>query len=587
MKAMLISMAAAVTLALLTTPAALAAQTDERTEPEIEISASPRHVFVGQPFTLSWSSMNVTGCKAGGDWSGPEAPSGSQTITPQAAVRLTYSLVCTGSGSGRNVRESARVSVEAPSLSLAETFSPNTLTIPTSEGSAYGFCDFWVAKPAGCATQKNFGYGPAKVLQVYICLSGEVSVSMCSGQPGVAGPLSESMLKDMDERLEAYAGTGMRLLLRFTYNFGPIGPGAMDAPVEVISQNIDQVAPIVLRHKDLVFALEAGFIGTWGEWHDSTSGNNNAAAHQIVLDKERSYFSGSFPILVRDAGDLVEYTGTLVPQPGLGMHDDFYASNSTDAATWVTCSVRSGFCVPGYTTEQLQIYGSNVSTQVMFAGEFGQVYPLLQSCSALDQYSYTYHPQSITLHPGAAVGAELQAEGCVQSFYNKVGTRIVLQNATVIGDAAPGGRLYVAATMINEGYGRVIRRRPGRLVLLQNGQEVAQFSIPTARMDLRTLASSANPVASTFQFEVTLPETLLPGPVSMTLLFRDPAPSLSDQPQYALPLNSLDENGKPIFHPVTGRNRIATFDIGSPWSAGIRQDGRAARRRQIDLGPEG
>ena len=478
-----------------------------------------------------------------------------------ALLSISVGSAAQTEGRVENVRASARVSVETPSLSLAETFSPNSLTIPTSEGSAYGFCDFWAAKPTACAMQKNFGYGPAKVMQVYICLSGEVSVSMCSGQPGVTGPLSESMLNDMDERLEAYAGTGMRLLLRFTYNFGPIGPGAMDTPIEVISENIDQVAPIVLRHKDLVFALEAGFIGTWGEWHDSTSGNDTAAAHQIVLDKERSYFSGSFPILVRDAGDLVEYTGTLEPQPGLGMHDDFYASNATDAATWVPCSSRSGFCVPGYTTEQLQTYGSNVSTQSMFAGEFGQVYPPLQSCSALDQYSYIYHPQSITLHPGAAVGAELQTEGCVQSFYNKVGTRIVLQNANIIGDATPGGKLYVAATMINQGYGRVIRRRPVRLVLLQNGQEVAKIGIPTARIDLRALASSANPVPSTFQFEVTLPGTLLPGPVSMALLFRDPAPTLSDQPQYALPLNSLDKDNEPIFDSATGGNLIATFDI--------------------------
>ena len=137
----------------------------------------------------------------------------------------------------------------------------------------------------------------------------------------------------------------------------------------------------------------------------------------------------------------------------------------------------------------------------------------------------------------------------------------MLQNATIIGDAVPGGKLYVAVTMINEGYGRVIRQRPVRLVLLQNGQEVAQIRIPPARMDLRTLASSANPVPSTFRFEVALPETLRPGPLSMALLLRDPAPTLADQPQYALPLNSVDKNNEPIFDPATGYNLIATFDI--------------------------
>jgi hypothetical protein len=38
----------------------------------------------------------------------------------------------------------------------------------------------------------------------------------------------------------------------------------MDAPIDVISGHIDQLAPILLQYEDLVFALEAGFIGTWG-----------------------------------------------------------------------------------------------------------------------------------------------------------------------------------------------------------------------------------------------------------------------------------------------------------------------------------
>jgi Domain of unknown function (DUF4874)/Domain of unknown function (DUF4832) len=365
----------------------------------------------------------------------------------------------------------------------------------------------------------------------------------------------------MNERLAALYSTGMRLLLRFTYNFGPIGPGAMDAAIDVIAKNIDQVAPIVRRHKDLIFALEAGFIGTWGEWHDSTNGNDTAAAQKIVLDKERFYFDGLFPILVRDVGQLVQYTGTLSPQPGLGMHDDYYASNSSDASTWSPCAKRSGFCLSGYTTEQFQTYGANVAEKIMFAGEFGALYPSMQSCSALDQYSYTYHAQSITLHPYPAVGTELQNEGCVKSFYNKVGTRIILQTVKVIGDARPGGRLYVALTMVNDGYGRVIRERPVDLILLQDGQEAGRIEVPIEKMDLRTLASSRNPLSSTFAFRVGLPEKLHRGPITMALLIKDPAPSLRPRTAYALPLNSVDKDGQAIFSAAKGLNRIVTVNI--------------------------
>ena len=451
----------------------------------------------------------------------------------------------------------------APSpLHLTETFSPNAVTISTSEGAPYGDCDFWTTKAANCLHEKNFGYGPTRIVRVYICLSGEVSTSDCSQPPEVTGPLSPARLKDIDSRIAAFAGSGIRLIPRFTYNFGPIGPGAMDAPIDVISKHIDQLAPILIRHKDLVFALEAGFIGTWGEWHDSTNGNDTAAAQKTVLDKELSYFRELFPILVRYPGDLIQYISSLDPKPGLGLHDDFYASDSDDGATWNTCDKGAGYCLADFTPGQFMTFASNVSLQTIFAGEFGALDPTLQGCDALNQYSYKFHIQSISLNPfPSTIGTLLQNEGCALSFYNKVGARIVLEEAKISGDAIPGGKLWVDITLVNDGYGRVIRERPVSLVLRQNGKDVATIPIPTAQLDLRTLASSLTEAPKKFQFEFTLPKTIATGTTTMTLLFPDPAPTLADQPAYALPLNSVDEHGKSIFEPTTGHNRIATFEI--------------------------
>lgn len=457
---------------------------------------------------------------------------------------------------------SSVVSATYAPFSQTETFSPNAITISTSEGAPYGDCNFWTEQAKYCLSESNLGYGPTKVVRTYICLSGEVSIPDCSRQPEVTDPLSQEMLDGIDSRIAAFEGSGIRLVVRFTYNFGPIGPGALDAPIDVISTHIDQLAPILLRHRDLIFALEAGFIGTWGEWHDSTNGNDTAAAQKIVLDKELSYFKNLFPILVRYPGDLIEYTGSLIPQPGLGMHDDYYDSNSVDGATWNTCDKGAGFCLSGYTSDQLKAYAVQVSTTTMFAGEFGALDPAMQTCDALNQYSYTYHPQSISLTPYPPdIGQLLQSEGCATSFFDKVGTRIVLREGKVSGDATPGGWLCVEATMVNDGYGRVIRRRPVTLVVLQEGKLISKIRIPTRKMDLRKLVSSSPETPLTFHFEFRLPRRLNPGRVSLALIFHDPAPSLFHQPAYALPLNSLDRDGKPIFDPVYGINRIATFDV--------------------------
>jgi len=530
------------------------------TFPSVTMSSSSLSVFVGQPITLTWSSSNANNCTAGGAWSGTQQTSGNQNVTPAIAGALTYTLTC--SGQSGSTYASVTVGAVTPSLTLSNTFSPNATTISTSEGAPYGDCNFWIQTAANCTNETNFGYGPTKVMRIYICLSGEVTLGSCSQQPAVTGPLSSTMLNDISTRIAAFAGTGMRLMIRFTYNFGPIGPTAMDAPLSVISNHIDQLAPIVLQYKDIVFSLEAGFIGTWGEWHDSTNGNDTAAAQKTVLDKELSYFSGVFPILVRYPGDLIQYTGTTTPQPGLGLHDDYYDSNSDDGATWNPCDTGAGYCLSNYSASQLQSYASAVSAATMFAGEFGALDSTLQTCSALDAYSYTYNVQSISINPYPAdIGTELQNEGCALSFYNKVGTRIEVQKAAIIGNPTPNGQLYVAITLANTGYGRVIRPRPATLMFVSNGNVVAQIRIPLANLDLRQLASSASPVSQTFQIVVSLPGTFpSSGSVSAALLIPDPAPSLTSQPAYALPLNSLDQNSNPVFNATTGYNLIATFN---------------------------
>lgn len=218
--------------------------------------------------------------------------------------------------------------------------------------------------------------------------------------------------------------------------------------------------------------------------------------------------------------------------------------------------------MPQYTSDQLRSYAASVSSTTMFAGEFGALYPPLQSCSALDEYSYTYHAQSITLQTDpATIGTELENEGCALSFYNKVGTRIELQEATIDGSPSANGQLHLALTLANTGYGRVIRPRPVTLLFVSAGKVVAEFPISLADMDLRQLEASATPVSQTYKINVTLPPAFpISGSVSTVLLIPDPAPSLTSQPAYALPLNSLDQNDNPIFNPATGYNLIATFN---------------------------
>jgi hypothetical protein len=60
--------------------------------PTLTFSASS--ITVGSSATLTWSSLNTSGCTATGSWSGSLASSGSQSVTPSAVGSQTYTLTC-------------------------------------------------------------------------------------------------------------------------------------------------------------------------------------------------------------------------------------------------------------------------------------------------------------------------------------------------------------------------------------------------------------------------------------------------------------------------------------------------------------
>jgi hypothetical protein len=76
------------------------------------ISASATSVAVGTPVTLTWSSINATGCSASGSWSGALATNGTKAVTPSAAGTATYTLTC-ANAAGASTASSASVTVTA------------------------------------------------------------------------------------------------------------------------------------------------------------------------------------------------------------------------------------------------------------------------------------------------------------------------------------------------------------------------------------------------------------------------------------------------------------------------------------------
>jgi hypothetical protein len=80
--------------------------------PTLTLAASS--IVVPNSTTITWSSVNATGCTGSGGWSGTLATGGTQSVKPTAAGTDTYTLTC-ANAKGSSAPSSVNLTVTAPS----------------------------------------------------------------------------------------------------------------------------------------------------------------------------------------------------------------------------------------------------------------------------------------------------------------------------------------------------------------------------------------------------------------------------------------------------------------------------------------
>lgn len=153
-------------------------------------------------------------------------------------------------------------------------------------------------------------------------------------------PLPDSLLADVQRGLDAARAAGIKIVLRFAYNFGI---GEDDTTLFWVKKHIDQVTPLLERNADVIAAVRAGFIGAWGEWHSSENGldssENKAAVHAALL----AAVPESRMVQLRYPSDLIDiYPDPLTAdgafdgsaQARTGHMNDCFLSGELDVGTY-------------------------------------------------------------------------------------------------------------------------------------------------------------------------------------------------------------------------------------------------------------
>ena len=385
-----------------------------------------------------------------------------------------------------------------------------------------------------------------------------------------AGPISSEYLQNMQADFDALRETGLKGVIRFAYTSEDRvaeGPPYGDAPKSVILGHIAQVAPLLEANADVIAIVQAGFIGTWGEWYysdyfanpqnpDDISDAQQADRREVLLalldtlpeerttqvryvrQKQILFDTGMDP---EDALTFeTAYSGAPVARTGL--HNDCFLASPTDFGTFDSSTLAAD-----------QAYLARDSRFTPVGGETCRPNPPRSECAQtladLERYHWSYLNRDY--HPTVVAG--WIQNGCYAEIQKRLGYRLRLDGGTVTTATAPGTGVRLDLDVVNDGWAAPYNPRAVE-AWLRSAATGARWRVRLPDDPRLWLPDSAVALRHT----VGLPGDLPEGDYDLLLGLPDPAPTLADVPAFSVRLAN-----EGLWEDETGLHRLATLTVAS------------------------
>ncbi len=406
---------------------------------------------------------------------------------------------------------------------------------------------------------------PIYVVHMTVCLSDPtVAYTKCpndypANNPALGYDLSPALIPALTRQLTQIRQAGLKVVLNFTYNW-PDCPSsnpncAKDAPLDVILDHMQLIAPTLNANADVIAALHAGFIGQWGEWHSSTSGNDDTGVHNTFLDQFINLFGKTLNLEVRYPYVILDYAhyrfGLLDPHVALGLplgiHDDEYGANKGDGGTFMPATYPGATQYDDCTLVQAaQIAAlNNTLTAEMWNGAYSTDSVCGTRPASFLEFSRDYGLTSLHLGLQPATWQGWVADGQYDQILRSIGPHLSLESLALMELA---GQPAAMIKIVNTGTARIADSRPLWLIVQRDGQTVLKQELGA---DLAGVAAGQS-----MTVETSLGNALT-APGRYTLYLSAPDARLPADPRYAL----LFENAG-VPDAATGWNELATLQFG-------------------------
>ncbi|MGM0933150.1 MAG: DUF4832 domain-containing protein [Bacteroidota bacterium] len=383
-------------------------------------------------------------------------------------------------------------------------------------------------------------------------------------------PISEEYLQAMQKDFDAAREAGVKLIPRFAYTVSPrpgdcpessFCPPYGDAPKEIILKHIDQVAPILSENVDVIFTLQMGFIGIWGEqYYTDYFGDASSNADQgkltdenwedrievlkALLDAtpEELMVQVRYPQIKQRAVYGIDAETSVDPltkeeafsgshKARIGIHNDCLFASADDYGTYK--DYGNSDTPARQDIETLKSYFAKDSKWVVIGGETcSDDYSPENDCAPggmADEDLRLLHYTYLNADYNNEVNNDWVDDGCMDDIKKNLGYRLILDRAVIPENISISDEFDIELDFRNVGYASPVKERPVFLVLRANsGEKEVRLPLDT---DIRFWTDSVNH-EQTFD----LPADLETGEYTVHLFLPDANESIADRPEYAIRL---------------------------------------------------
>ena len=360
------------------------------------------------------------------------------------------------------------------------------------------------------------------------------------------GDISSSFLNNFQASMDALREGGAKCVLRFAYKDYHSEKEEMDPEVDIVLNHVAQLKPYLQQNEDVIFVLQAGFVGAWGEWYYTSHFGFNPQKDSDYQPRKRltdallDALPASRQIQLRTPQFKMRMYGWTVKdtltaatahdgsiKSRLGGHNDCYGASKDDYGTFDN-------------ENKDREYWKADTRYTIMGGETCGVSDYC-SCEASGKDMEDYHWTYLNKDYNNDVLSLWKKEGCYNEFIARLGYRLVMQDLFYSTDFKAGKSCSVTLRFYNTGYAAPMNPRDAILVWVTPSGDKEETSLGS---DPRTWHPGYHSVTASFT----------PSTDKGTLYLKLSDPILRNRPEYSIAL--ANEN---VFDSESGLNKL--FEI--------------------------